>query len=321
MKIKPSLCSVILAAILISSFNPVLTSADAPSATTPVVVPRSQQFDITSKEGRPYRIYIAEPKGEAPPGGFAVLYVLDGNTMFLTATEAVRLQKGLVPTVVVGIGYPPLPEGTSVQDRRYYDFTPVTPVENLIKSSTEPPVKPGGTGGQKEFLTFIDDTLKPEIAKRFTVNPRHQAIFGHSLAGRFVLYALFNNPDSFNKYVAASPSIWWDKASILQDAKAFIAAGNTEKKPLDLLVTVAEFEQKSLPSTPKDRVEFLTMARMVDNARDLTEQLKPLEKTGLRAQFVEYADENHGSVVPFAISRSLRFALKAPPPPTQPVGK
>ncbi len=317
MKTKIALCLALVAAALILSFNTIPIAADTHPATQPVgvVVPRTQQFDITSKEGRPYRIYIAEPKGEAPPAGFAVLYVLDGNTMFLTALEAVRLQKGLIPTVVVGIGYPPLPEGTSVQDRRYYDYTPVTVTENLLHSASEPPVKPGGTGGQKEFLTFMDDTLKPEIARRFHVDPARQAIFGHSLAGRFVLYALFNSPSSFSKYIAASPSIWWDKASILQDAKAFIAAGNAQKKELDLLVTVAEMEQKTLPTTPKERVEFLTKARMVDNARELAEQLKPLTPTGMRTLFIEYPGENHGSVVPFAISRSIRFALNAPPAP------
>lgn len=296
-----------LASILFAVlFFVAVQSALADDQALPVTVPHSQQFDLTAPNGKVYRIFIAEPKAPAPASGYAVLYVLDANAMFLTAVDAVRFQHGLIPTVVVGIGYPT--DKTLDEDRRYYDYTPVTPPEHLLRSTTEPPVKPGGTGGQDQFLQFIQNTVKPEIQRRFNIDPARQAIFGHSLAGRFVLHVLFTHPELFHDYIAASPSIWWDNASILQEAKTFAAHRNPDSPPAGLLLTVGEMEQKFAPGTPKPRADFLTQARMVDRARELSELLKPLPL--IRVSFTEFPDENHGSVVPTAISRAVRFALQ-----------
>lgn len=46
---------------------------------------------------------------------------------------------------------------------------------------------------------------------------------------------------------------------------------------------------------------------MVDNARDLAARLAGV---GPEVAFLELACENHGSVLPPAISRGLRFALR-----------
>ena len=77
------------------------------------MVPGAQQFDLTSSAGeRTYRVFVAIPAKPAPVGGYSVLYVMDGNAMFLTALESVRAleRRPDVPkdlaTVVVGIGYP-----------------------------------------------------------------------------------------------------------------------------------------------------------------------------------------------------------------------
>lgn len=292
------------------------TLAAAPS-TQPVVVARAEQFDVTSAQGRPYRVWIAYPRDERPSDGYGTLYVLDANAMFLTAVDAVRFQHGLRPTIVVGVGYPS--DGPPEQRRRYWDFTPVTPPDHLLRGTNEPPVPPGGTGGQEEFLAFLQDVVKPAVAARTKVDPAHQAIFGHSLAGRFVLHAMFTHPDSFDTYLAASPSIWWDNRSVLAEAERFVRgcsadAGRT--RPLSLLLTVGEMEQKPAPGTPPARVEFLTRASMVDNASSLAEQLQSLKNAGLRVSFTMYPDENHGSVVPMALSRAVRFALTSPLRPT-----
>lgn len=282
----------------------VVVSASQPSAVT---IPRSQQFDLQSADGRPYRIFLAEPKSPPPVSGYAVFYVLDANAMFMTAVDAVRFQHGLIPAIVVGIGYPT--DETIDQDRRYYDFTPLTPPERILHSATEPPVKEGGTGGEEKFFRFIQETVKPEIARHFKVDEKRQVIFGHSLAGRFVLHVLFTHPDSFANYIAASPSIWWDNRSIFDEAKLFASERNGKIEPLGLLITVGEMEQKATPGTPQARADFLTQAKMVDNARELSDQLRPLKDNGLRDIFVDYPEENHGSVVPFAISRGVRMAL------------
>src|SRR3546814_4521252 len=79
---------------------------------------------MTSAAGRTYRILISRPAGEAPEGGYPILYILDGNAMFAGFAEARRIQgfgdRDLDKMIVVGIGHP----GEQVYDpRRMEDFT------------------------------------------------------------------------------------------------------------------------------------------------------------------------------------------------------
>ncbi len=291
---------------------------DSPPQSSPVMMPRSQQFDLRSALGREYRIFIAEPSAdgsiEPPPGGYAVFYVLDGNAMFGTAVDAVRFQRGMTPALVVGVGYPA--DGPLDIQKRYRDFTPPTPPEHIWSRGTSPRARPDATGGEDDFLEFIESILKPEVERRFPVDRTRQSIFGHSLAGRFVLHTLFTKPEAFSHYIAASPSIWWNDRSIVREARAFVDARDADAPAISLLLTAAEFEQRVAPGTPPARAEFFAMARMVDSARELAALLEPLADRGVSVAFIEYPGENHGSVVPSALSRSVRFSLRnASPPP------
>lgn len=300
-------------AIALAFVAPSLAS-QAP-ATQPVVLPRAAQFDLTGPGGRAYRVWVAEPSGAPTPpsaGGYATLVLLDANAMFATAVEAVRFQKGQVPTLVIGVGYPD--DKTVDIQRRYRDFTPVTPAEHIWSSGSpgEARAVPEATGGEDEFLDFLEKTIRPTIATMYPLDDSRRAIFGHSLAGRLVLHAMFTRPASYTHYVAASPSIWWDARSIVKEAEAFRA--KTDRPAVSLLMTAAEFEQTPTPGTSPERQKFFAMARMVDSARELAESLNA---GGVPATFVAFPNENHGSVVPAAISRSLRFALTATTRPTR----
>lgn len=63
----------------------------------------------TSQRQLEYRMMIASPKDEPPPNGYAVIYALDGDALFQTLAETVKLQtrkpKGFDPILVIGIGY------------------------------------------------------------------------------------------------------------------------------------------------------------------------------------------------------------------------
>ena len=69
----------------------------------PVTIPRAKQFDITSRiNGRRYRIMVATPFNADPAIAYLVLYVLDGNQYFGTATEALTRQSELNPSLPFG---------------------------------------------------------------------------------------------------------------------------------------------------------------------------------------------------------------------------
>lgn len=269
----------------------------------PIQVSRTDEWELVSGDGYPYRILVALPKEPPPESGYAVVYVLDASTNFLTWVDTVRFQKGLAPAVVVGIAH----RGETLDlMRRYWDYTPKTPAEHLIQrsNSTEGNPTPEGTGGEEAFYSFIQDTLKPQLRSRFKIDSSREGLFGHSLAGRFVLHVLARHPESFQTYMASSPSIWWNNASVLEEFKVASANAFSGKR---LLITVGEYEQKTLPGTAADRVEFFRKAKMVDNARQLAGQLA--KTTACDVTFVEYEWENHGSVQTFAIARGVRFFL------------
>lgn len=284
-------------------------------ATRPVVMPGAEEFDLTSATGKPYRITIATPREPAPAAGYAVLYVLDANAFYATAVEAVRFQQKNVPCVVVGVNYP---SERLDMARRYWDFTPPTSAEHIairkLNRGTEGFVEPSGTGGQGEFFAFLQDTLRPAVNAKFKTDPARQCLFGHSLSARFTLHVLATRPDAFSYYLAASPSVWWDAESLKPEIADYLKRPDAPK-PAGVMITVGEYEQAVPPGTPPDRVAFLNAAKMVDNARQTADTLKA---AGIDTVFVEWPGENHGSGLPMAISRGVRFALRTIPPTTAP---
>jgi ferri-bacillibactin esterase len=93
----------------------------------PVVIPRARQFDVVSQiNGQTYRIMVATPHAADPTRSYPVLYVLDGNQYFGTASDALTRQSALrdvAPGIIVGIGYP-TDDPLKLFRRRQFDLTP-----------------------------------------------------------------------------------------------------------------------------------------------------------------------------------------------------
>lgn len=220
---------------------------------------------------------------------------MDGDAVFDTLAEAARLQTrkphGYDPVVIVGIGYPS--REPFDMDRRCYDFTMPAQVEKL-------PVRPNGQawpehGGADLFLDFIEAELMPEIEKDYPIDKNRQTIFGHSLGGLFVLHALFNRPQSFQNFVAGSPSIWWNGHAVLEEKASFEAMELHVDTLPRLMITIGADE---LPD-------------MVMDSEQLAESLKPLAAKGFYSKLVKFPEEGHVSVLPAALSRVLKFALSS----------
>lgn len=65
--------------------------------------------------------------------------------------------------------------------------------------------------GADQFLDFITRELKPFIEKDYVV--RKRILFGHSFGGSFTIYAIINQPDAFDEYIASSPTPIMDYVS------------------------------------------------------------------------------------------------------------
>jgi hypothetical protein len=127
---------------------------------------------------------------------------------------------------------------------------------------------------------------------------------------------MFNHPESFNSYVASSPSIWWDNKSVLKDEAAFLVKAKGAVHPIRVLICVGAKEQDPLTHYPgkeplSEVNKKVARARMVDNARDLAHRLaQGGAKSGVIVRFQDFSAEDHLSVVPGAISRALNFAIE-----------
>ena len=113
--------------------------------------------------------------------------MLDANSSFLTMAQTMavlsiwRSGTGVVPMVIVGIGYPTEQAFDGV--RRGFDYTPAAlpggPEQHHAHRLPYP------MGGAERFLDFIEGDLKPLIAREYPIDPGRQALFGHSFGGLF----------------------------------------------------------------------------------------------------------------------------------------
>jgi predicted alpha/beta superfamily hydrolase len=200
---------------------------------------------------------------------------------------------------------------------RMRDLTPETPLSRVRPIPGLPPPRAEDYGGAEPFYRFLVEELRPAIAAAFKVDPARQTLYGHSLGGLFTLGVLFRHPEAFQTYAASSPSIWWNRRALLKSVPAFekrVAAGEAAAR---VLVMIGGLEQTP-PAVPPPGYTAAQMrklskdALMVDNARELGGRLEALKGgSGYNARFVEFVDEDHMSVVPASLGRTLSFALTA----------
>lgn len=197
------------------------------------------QFQIKSKNtGHDYLIQIYKPPIAPPQHGYPVLYILDGNAIFPSAANIAQsigagsTKLGLAPLMIVAVGYPQ--QKTFDVQKRAYDYTPKPSAEFQAQGKYK-------YGGADQFIAFLNEELKPEIAKQFPMNSQQQSIYGHSFGGLFVLYHFFQKPDAFQRYFAASPSLWFDQGMLFQKLNQW-QIQNPLTAPM-LMTTVSTHEQ------------------------------------------------------------------------------
>jgi predicted alpha/beta superfamily hydrolase len=169
----------------------------------PTLTKAKPAFISHSREtGTDYTIYIDSP-GDVPGPWDAVL-LMDGDYFFDAAVEAARsLRKegGIPHTAIIAVGY-----GVGFGkpgNFRGRDYTPT-------KGAEEPT-----SGGADRFLSYLSDTLWPELARRHPLRESGRAIAGHSLGSLLALHALFQPKPFFSRALVSAPSIWWDNRSLL----------------------------------------------------------------------------------------------------------
>lgn len=182
----------------------------------------TQQFFIHSKNtGQEYFIQLYIPKSVPPKAGFPVLYVLDGDAIFESARNLARfianpskVQSDMQPVVIVAIGY----QNKTIdfdKQKRAFDLTPIPTTAQQKDAHFK-------YGGADKFAQFIQQELKPVIQQKIQINPQQQAIYGHSFGGLFVMDLFFKKPKTFQKFIAASPSIWFNNFQLIEQQTTWL---------------------------------------------------------------------------------------------------
>jgi predicted alpha/beta superfamily hydrolase len=264
--------------------------------------------------GDEFKIFIGhcgEPSDTVAP---SVLYVTDGNGLFASAVDIVRLLQlsaFVPPMLVVGIGYRMggIAETVAVRTR---DFTP-TADPNFTRIFPEQTMM----GGAPQFLAFIRQELRPWVEARYRVDGADCVYFGHSMGGLFGTYVLLTEPTTFRRYAIGSPSLWWHddmmfgyesryaEAHSDLGAKAFFSAGAFEDH------NGRQREVERLPPREREKASLRYLDMVADTER-MVASLRRHNYPHLRIASAVVPDEFHTTMPPIALSRALRFLYDAP---------
>ncbi|MEP6591204.1 MAG: alpha/beta hydrolase-fold protein [Gemmatimonadota bacterium] len=242
-------------------------------------LPAHQTFTLASHavaERRVINVYLPPAYAASTRRPFPVLYVPDGGLaedfphVVISVDSLIRL--GRIPaTIVVGI------ENTE----RRRDMT--GPTTFASDSAIAPHV-----GGSAAFRMFIRTELMPEIRRRYRTSD-DTGIVGESLAGLFVVETFLLEPTLFRRYVAISPSLWWDGGGLVTGAEGGLAVS---------------------PLT--GRTLYLTSANEADivaRVDRLAAVLRSASPTGLRWFHHPRPDLEHGTIYLGEGPRALATAL------------
>jgi predicted alpha/beta superfamily hydrolase len=206
-------------AVLALLMSPFVSVAHASDDGRPIVIGRSYTLkSAILGDTRRLNVYLPPHYGD-PTRRFPVLVLLDGGEAedfhHITGLAQVTAFNGAVEElIVVGI------EGV---DRRHDLTTPSSDPEDVKLDPT--------SGGAAAYRRFLVEEVKPWIAAHYRVSGR-TGLIGESLAGLFAVETLLHAPQSFDDYIAASPSLWWDKEALSREAAADFAKGDFKGRRL-----------------------------------------------------------------------------------------
>jgi predicted alpha/beta superfamily hydrolase len=156
-------------------------------------------------------VYLPPGYEDEPQRTYPVLYLHDGQNLFDGRTSFVRgrtwqvrehadaaIDAGEVePLLIVGI--------YNTGDRRIAEYT------HEYNKQT-------GAGGEADaYGNLVTRELMPWIANRYRVRQEREAIGmgGSSLGALVTLYMALRHPEALGKLALLSPSVWWNRKSIL----------------------------------------------------------------------------------------------------------
>jgi predicted alpha/beta superfamily hydrolase len=204
---------------------------------------------------------------------YPVLYVLDAEYFFQQAASAVQFHSELgyeggqhrIPEmIVVGV----------VNVDRDRDFTPTHAPEQSQGRLSFPT-----SGGAEAFLEFFENELFSLVESRYRTLP-HRVLSGWSLGGLLAVHVYLERPSLFSRYLAISPSLWWDDSVAVKETRRRLRNGGA-LSPKRLVITLGTLEGGDMDGAVR---------------RNFVPLLASQRQPALDFAFVEIPDEDHGHV-------------------------
>ncbi len=258
------------------------------------------RLDSVDRQRR-YRIVIGTPRRKPPAGGYPAIYLLDGNAALMAIDDSLLAE-------VVQADCPPVLAFVCYDNdlridatARAYDYTPARQDDGAEEWDI-----PGRrrSGGAAAFLTLLSGAIRAGILEKAPVNPGRQTLWGHSYGGLFALHALCTRPQSFTRYVAVDPSLWWGEGFALEQARRFAAA-----KPALSSVTLSLMFGTAIRARDTS-ARRPTRYVMPDGAgKQLAASLATVE--GLNVRLQELAGLSHGQTLGASLPLALQEVAQA----------
>jgi predicted alpha/beta superfamily hydrolase len=258
-------------------------AATADAASTPAdPVPRHDSLMLESKAvSETRRINVHTPEGYAGSSTrFPVLYMPDGGV----AEDFPHVVNTLDSLVELGEARPFIVVGIENTERRR-DMTGPTTV------GTDSAIAPR-VGGSAAFRRFIREELMPEIEAKYRTTGE-TGIIGESLVGLFIMETLLAEPKLFDRYIAFSPSIWWNRDELVRTAPERVKA----LEGLDRTLYLTAASDDVTPRTD-------TLASVIHGAR----------LTGFTFYYEPMPQEKHATIYRAAGPVAMKAALGAKGP-------
>ncbi|WP_163411468.1 alpha/beta hydrolase [Flavobacterium ajazii] len=257
-----------------------------------VIGSKHRIFSKALNEERNFWVYLPPDYNSKKfaPAKYPVVYLLDAESNFHSFTGLQQsLAKGpyaMIPQmIVVGI----------TNTNRTLDLTPTESNRTAFYDKTKKFFKQ--TGGNKNFITFLETELRPYINSHYRTSD-YNILNGHSFGGLTATNILLHHTKLFNSYVIIDPSLWWDDEIMIKKA--------------DSIFNKKDFEQRSIYVAMANKISIPqdTTTDMARGIRKFEKLLKEKKPKNLRWSFKFYENEDHGTIPIPAEYDGLRFIFK-----------
>lgn len=238
----------------------------------------SESFEMDSKNvGDRFLIGVSWPASYSEGDkSYPLVYVLDANIMFGTATEILRLLQ--VDLIEPGVR----------------DLTPEGSLSDQLVGGLKAGPNYDGHGSAANFLRFVEDELHPRIAKEYRVNDEGIGIFGDSFGRLFTAYAFQQRSPLFDRYWMGSPGLL-PGAQILDGMPAAIEKGF--ERDARVFISLGELEETGRVAIYND---------LAKSTRRLIEIFDQHPTDNLTVSSDIYPSDTHITALPPAITDAFR---------------